>query len=62
MVDVEGQLPLMGRDWMSLLQFDVVALMKQMTQVHQISEDTMATEIMIEFADVFKDELGILKG
>ena len=30
-VGVEGQLPLMGRDWMSLLQFDVVALMKQMT-------------------------------
>ena len=33
-----------------------------MTQVHQMSEDTMATEIMTEFADVFKDELGILKG
>ena len=27
-VDVEGQLPLMGRDWMSLLQFDMVALIK----------------------------------
>ena len=61
-MDGEGQLPLMGRDWMSLLQFDVVALMKQMTQVHQTSEDSMATEIMTEFADVFKDELGILKG
>ena len=27
-----------------------------------MSEDTIATEIMTEFADVFKDELGILKG
>ena len=32
-----------------------------MTQVHQTSEDSMATEIMTEFADVFKDELGIIK-
>ena len=32
------------------------------TQVHHTSEDTMATEIMTEVADVFKDELGLLKG
>ena len=36
--------------------------MEQATQVHHTSEDTMATEIMTEFADVFKDELGLLKG
>ena len=62
MVDVEKQLPLLSRDWMSLLQFDVTALMEHVTQLHHTSEDTMATEIITEFADVFKDELGILKG
>ena len=36
--------------------------MEQATPVHHTSEDTMATEIMTEFADVFKDELGLLKG
>ena len=62
MVDVAQLLPLLGKDWMSLLKFDVVTLMEQVTQVHYMSKDTMATEIMMEFSDVFKDELGILKG
>ena len=61
-VDIENQLPLLGRDWMSLLQFDVVTLMEQATQIYHTSESTMTAEIMTEFADVFKDELGILKG
>ena len=63
-VDVDEQLPLLGRDWMSLLQFDVVNLLELVThdQVHHTSVDTMTNEIMTEFADVFKDELGILKG
>ena len=30
-VDVEKQLPLLGRDWMSLLQFDVTPLMERVT-------------------------------
>ena len=61
-VEVEKQLPLLGRDWVTLLQFDVVTLMEQVTQVHHTAEDTVANKIMIEFADVFKDELGLLKG
>ena len=61
-VDVGKQLPLLGRDWMLLLQFDVVALMDKVTQVHHTSVDATLTEIMTEFADVFRDELGILKG
>ena len=49
---------------MSLLKFDVVNLLELIThdQVHHTSVDTMTNEIMTEFADVFKDELGILKG
>ena len=31
-------------------------------QVRHTSVDTMTNEIMTEFEDVFKDELGILKG
>lgn len=58
-VEVEHQLPLLGRDWMTLLQFNVVTLMEQVTQVHYTSE---ATNLVTEFADVFKDELGLLKG
>ena len=40
-VEVEKQLLLLGRDWMALLQFDVVTLTEQATQVHHTSEDTM---------------------
>ena len=63
-VDVDEQLPLLGRGWMSLLQFDVINLVELVThdQVRHTSVDTMTNEIMTEFADVFKDELGILKG
>ena len=58
-VEVEQQLPLLGRDWMKLLQFDVVTLMEQVTQVHYSSE---TTNLLTEFTDVFKEELGLLKG
>ena len=56
-VKVEQQLPLLGRDWMKLLQFDVVTLMEQVTQVHYSSE---TTNLLTEFT-VFKEELGLLK-
>ena len=63
-MDVDKQLPLLGRDCMSLLQFDVVNLLELVThyQIHHTSVDTMTNKIMTEFADVFKDELGVLKG
>ena len=47
-----------GRDGMTLLQFDVVTLMERVSQVHYTSE---ATNLVTEFADVFKDELELLK-
>jgi len=61
-VDVKKQFPLLGRDWMALLQFDVVHLMDQATQVHLNSADNSSLEVVADFADVFKDELGVLKG
>ena len=51
-VDVQKQLPLLGRDWM----------MKQATQIHHTSESTLMAGLMSELADVFRDELGVLKG
>jgi len=56
-VDVQKQPPLLGRDWMALLQFDVSTLMNQATQIHHNSKDILATGIMVEFSDVFKDQL-----
>ena len=49
---------------MLLLQFDVVNLLELVThdQIHHTCVDTMTNEIMTEFADVFKDEQGVLKG
>ena len=51
-IDVKKQWPFLGKDWMSLLQFDAAALIEGVTQVNHTSEDTMDAEIMIEFADV----------
>lgn len=61
-VDVQKQVPLLGRDWMNMSQFDVSALMVQATQLHHTSESTLTAELMAEFTDVFQDELGVLKG
>ena len=61
-VDVQKQLPLLGRDWMNMLQFDISALMKQATQIHHTSESILTVGLMVEFADAFQGELGVLKG
>ena len=53
-VDVQNQLPLFGRNWIALLQFDVSTLMNQATQIHQTSENPLAAGILVEFSDVFK--------
>ena len=45
-VDVHSQLPLLGRDWMALLQFDVSTLINQASQIHHMSGTTLATDIM----------------
>ena len=47
---------------MSLLHYDVVQLMDQAPQVHHTSSDSSSTALVEEFSDVFKDELGVLKG
>jgi len=60
-VDVKKQFPLLGRDWIALLNF-VVSLMTTATAVHQMSTDAVVNELMTEFADVFCDELEVLKG
>ena len=61
-VYVHNQLPLLGRDWMAELQFDVSRLINQATQIHHTSEAILATQVLTEFSDIFKDELGVLKG
>ena len=58
-VDVQKQFPLLGRDWMALLNFD---LMTQTTAIHQTTADVVKNYLMEEFAEVFSDELGVLRG
>ena len=60
-VDVQKQFPLLGRDWMTLLNFDLISLMTQATAVYQTTAD-VKFGLLGEFAKVFLDELGILKG
>ena len=55
--------PLFGRDWMYLLNFDVAELIGKATApvarcVNLVSEESL----LKDFADVFKEELGLLRG
>ena len=59
-VDVEKQSTLLGREWMTLLTFDLISLMTQATAVHQTTGD-VKLGLLEEFAEVFRDELGVLK-
>ena len=61
-MDVHSKLPLLGRDWIALLQFNMSTLINQTAQIHCMSGTTPATEMVAEFSDVFKDQLGVLKG
>jgi len=45
-VDVQKQFPLLGRDWMVLLNFDVVSLMTTATAVHQMSTDAVMNKLI----------------
>jgi len=61
-VDAEAQYHLFGRDWMSLLGINVSSLILQATQVHSTVEGPSTHEsLLAEYADVFKEELGVLK-
>ena len=61
-VDVQKQFPLLGRDWMALLNFDLISLMTQATAIHQTTADVVKNDLMEEFAEVFQNELGVLRG
>ena len=61
-VDVKKQLPLLGRDWMALLNFDLISLITQATTVHQTTANVVKDDLIKEFSEVFRDELGVLRG
>ena len=45
-VDVQKQFPLLGRDWMALLNFDLISLMTQATTIHQTTADVVKNDLM----------------
>ena len=53
-MDVHNQLPLLGKDRMAELQFDVSTLINQATQILHTAEATLATETLTELSDVLK--------
>ena len=61
-VDVQKQFLLLGRDWMALLDFDLIALLTQTTAIHRTNADVVKTDLIKEFAEVFQSELGVLRG
>ena len=61
-VDVQKQCPLLGRAWMALLNFDVISLMTQATTIHQTTAYVVKNDLIEEFAELFRDELGVLRG
>jgi len=58
--NANDQLPLLGRDWLCRLQLDWLELLKtaKTKAVHKLEIQS----IKQEFADVFKEELGLLNG
>ena len=62
-VDVKDQVALFGRDWMVSFGLDLPTLLRQTLQVCYTTNGTTVTEsLMSEFSDVFKEELGVLRG
>ena len=45
-VDVQKQFPLLGRDWMALLNFDLISLMTQAIAIHQTTADVVKNDLM----------------
>ena len=46
---------------MALLQFDMSTLINQAIQIHHMSGTTPVTEIVAEFSDVCRDQMGVLE-
>ena len=54
--NADGQLPLLGRDWLYKLQLNWLELLGMSRSVHKVDIQSLKEE----FADVFKEELGLL--
>ena len=62
-VDVKNQILLYGRDWMVSFGLNLSTILNQTLQVsHVTSNTTVIQSHLSEFSDVFKEELGVLKG
>ena len=62
-VDITGKYPLFGRDWLQQLGIDLTALVNQSAiQMHQVDQQLSEPDsFLIEYADIFKRELGLLR-
>ena len=62
-VDITGKHPLFGRDWLQQLGIDLTALVNQSAiQMHQVDQQLSELDsFLIEYADIFKRELGLLR-
>ena len=56
--NVDGQLPLPGRDWLAKIRLNWSELLDMSRSVHKVGIQSVKEE----FADVFKEELGLLVG
>ena len=59
-VDIPTHYPLFGKDWLYLLDFDVAELIGKATA--SVAKCVNVESLFKDFADVFKDELGLLRG
>ena len=56
--NANGQLPLLGRDWLAKIRLNWSELLDMSRSVHKVDIQSLKEE----FADVFKEELGLLVG
>ena len=62
-VDVKNQIPLFGRNWMVSFRLDLSTILNHTLQVSHVTSNTAVIEsLMSEFSELFKEELGVLKG
>lgn len=62
-VDIKYQVSLLGRNWMVSFGLDLPTMLTQTLQVCHVTSNTAVIEsLKSEFSDVFKEELGVLRG